>query len=166
MTTRKRLKRLVRQRAAKTGESYTAALRHFRTGNAEEPVMEELRCSFCGKRQSQVDKIVAGPGVWICDECIKLAYEIVAPYSPPWEELHVDDDANAALDRAIRQYLEAKLGRLGAPLLGVDTRFGAAAVQVDVHTAEAGLVRAAGDEIRARLAEIAGRQVHLNVHDP
>ena len=35
-------------------------------------------CSFCGKRQDQVRKLVAGPGVWICDQCVALCVEIVA----------------------------------------------------------------------------------------
>jgi ATP-dependent Clp protease ATP-binding subunit ClpX len=37
----------------------------------------ELKCSFCGKSQDQVKKLVAGPGVYICDECIELCNEIV-----------------------------------------------------------------------------------------
>ena len=35
-------------------------------------------CSFCGKRQDQVRKLVAGPGVWICDQCVALYVEILA----------------------------------------------------------------------------------------
>ena len=31
-----------------------------------------LKCSFCGKSQKQVRKLIAGPGVYICDECIEL----------------------------------------------------------------------------------------------
>ncbi|SIT83464.1 ATP-dependent protease ATP-binding subunit ClpX [Edaphobacillus lindanitolerans] len=38
---------------------------------------ENLNCSFCGKPQEQVRKLVAGPGVYICDECIELCSEIV-----------------------------------------------------------------------------------------
>jgi len=38
----------------------------------------DLACSFCGKSQKQVKKLVAGPGVYICDECIDLCNEIVA----------------------------------------------------------------------------------------
>jgi len=37
----------------------------------------QLKCSFCGKTQDQVRKLVAGPGVYICDECIELCTEIV-----------------------------------------------------------------------------------------
>ncbi|NLY80157.1 MAG: ATP-dependent protease ATP-binding subunit ClpX [Lysinibacillus sp.] len=45
-----------------------------------------LKCSFCGKPQEQVRKLVAGPGVYICDECIELCSEIVV------EELGVDEE--------------------------------------------------------------------------
>lgn len=39
---------------------------------------ERLHCSFCGKEQDSVKRLVAGPGVYICDECIELCNEIVA----------------------------------------------------------------------------------------
>jgi ribosomal protein L37AE/L43A len=35
-------------------------------------------CSFCGKRQDQVRKLIAGPGVWICNECVVMCVEILA----------------------------------------------------------------------------------------
>ncbi|MEZ5176590.1 MAG: ATP-dependent Clp protease ATP-binding subunit ClpX [Acidimicrobiia bacterium] len=38
---------------------------------------ELLKCSFCGKSQKQVKKLIAGPGVYICDECIELCNEII-----------------------------------------------------------------------------------------
>ena len=37
----------------------------------------KIKCSFCGKEQEQVRRIVAGPGVCICDECIELCQEII-----------------------------------------------------------------------------------------
>jgi ATP-dependent Clp protease ATP-binding subunit ClpX len=40
-------------------------------------VNEQLLCSFCGKSQRQVKKLIAGPGVYICDECIDLCNEII-----------------------------------------------------------------------------------------
>jgi ribosomal protein L37AE/L43A len=44
----------------------------------------EFSCSFCGKQQSEVKRIIAGPAVFICDECISLCNEIMAePYVPP-----------------------------------------------------------------------------------
>src|ERR1700729_1174267 len=36
-----------------------------------------LKCSFCGKSQDQVKKLIAGPGVYICDECVDLCNEII-----------------------------------------------------------------------------------------
>ena len=38
---------------------------------------ELLKCSFCGKSQKQVKKLIAGPGVYVCDECIELCNEII-----------------------------------------------------------------------------------------
>ena len=38
---------------------------------------KQLRCSFCGKPQSQVKRLVAGPGVYICDECVEMCMDIV-----------------------------------------------------------------------------------------
>ena len=38
---------------------------------------ELLKCSFCGKSQKQVKKLIAGPGVYICDECIELCNDII-----------------------------------------------------------------------------------------
>ncbi len=48
---------------------------------------ERLKCSFCGKGQEQVRKLVAGPGVYICDECIELCNEIIEEelYNEPEE---------------------------------------------------------------------------------
>ena len=36
-----------------------------------------IRCSFCGKTQEEVERIIAGPGVYICDECIELCAAIM-----------------------------------------------------------------------------------------
>ena len=38
---------------------------------------KQLKCSFCGKNQEQVRRLIAGPGVYICDECIELCSEII-----------------------------------------------------------------------------------------
>ena len=47
-------------------------------GNEDTNKPEVLRCSFCGKTQDEVKKLIAGPGVYICDECIRLCDEIIA----------------------------------------------------------------------------------------
>src|SRR6476620_11468702 len=51
----------------------------------------QLKCSFCGKSQDQVRKLVAGPGVYICDECIELCTEIVEEELGHEEELDMKD---------------------------------------------------------------------------
>lgn len=40
-----------------------------------------LKCSFCAKTQKQVRKLIAGPGVYICDECVELCNEIISEES-------------------------------------------------------------------------------------
>ncbi len=67
---------------------------------------ELLKCSFCGKSQKQVKKLIAGPGVYICDECIDLCNEIIEeelaePAELGFEELPKPRDINAFLDEYI-----------------------------------------------------------------
>ena len=63
-----------------------------------------LKCSFCGKDQEHVNKLIAGPGIYICDECVALCVEIVAAseqgLSWTWRggTSGVPDDAIADLD--------------------------------------------------------------------
>jgi ATP-dependent Clp protease ATP-binding subunit ClpX len=52
---------------------------------------ELLKCSFCGKSQKQVKKLIAGPGVYICDECIDLCNEIIEEELSETAELHFDE---------------------------------------------------------------------------
>ncbi|WCN38520.1 ATP-dependent protease ATP-binding subunit ClpX [Aneurinibacillus uraniidurans] len=51
----------------------------------------QLKCSFCGKSQDQVRKLVAGPGVYICDECIELCTEIVEEELGTEEEIDLKE---------------------------------------------------------------------------
>jgi len=51
---------------------------------------ELLKCSFCGKSQKQVKKLIAGPGVYICDECIDLCNEIIEEEVGERSELRLD----------------------------------------------------------------------------
>jgi ATP-dependent Clp protease ATP-binding subunit ClpX len=51
----------------------------------------QLKCSFCGKSQERVRKLIAGPGVYICDECIALCNEVIQ------EELCKNVDTNHIL---------------------------------------------------------------------
>ena len=50
-----------------------------------------LKCSFCGKSQKQVKKLIAGPGVYICDECIDLCNEIIEEELSETAELKLDE---------------------------------------------------------------------------
>ena len=50
-----------------------------------------LKCSFCGKSQKQVKKLIAGPGVYICDECIDLCNEIIEEELAESGELKFDE---------------------------------------------------------------------------
>jgi len=52
---------------------------------------KQLKCSFCGKAQEQVKRLVAGPGVYICDECIELCSEII---EEEFEEAKADTELN------------------------------------------------------------------------
>ena len=52
---------------------------------------ELLKCSFCGKSQKQVKKLIAGPGVYICDECIDLCNEIIEEELAESSELSLDE---------------------------------------------------------------------------
>src|SRR5438094_764323 len=50
-----------------------------------------LKCSFCGKSQKQVKKLIAGPGVYICDECIDLCNEIIEEELSETTELKLEE---------------------------------------------------------------------------
>jgi ATP-dependent Clp protease ATP-binding subunit ClpX len=50
-----------------------------------------VKCSFCGKSQKQVKKLIAGPGVYICDECIDLCNDIIAEELTDTTELNFED---------------------------------------------------------------------------
>ncbi|HHU79339.1 MAG: ATP-dependent Clp protease ATP-binding subunit ClpX [Caldicoprobacterales bacterium] len=52
---------------------------------------KQLKCSFCGKTQDQVRRLVAGPGVYICDECIDLCQEIIEEEFEDASELELKD---------------------------------------------------------------------------
>ena len=74
---------------------------------------ELLKCSFCGKSQNQVKKLIAGPGVYICDECIDLCNEIIdeelsQPSELGFDELPKPEEINAFLDDYIIGQEQAK----------------------------------------------------------
>ena len=63
----------------------------------------QLKCSFCGKSQEQVRKLVAGPGVYICDECIELCNEIIEEEFSEDIEVEIKD---VPKPKEIRQILD------------------------------------------------------------
>jgi len=82
-----------------------------------------LKCSFCGKSQKQVKKLIAGPGVYICDECIDLCNEIIEEELTEQAELGLTE---LPKPREIFQFLEQYI-------IGQDTAKRALAVAVYNH---------------------------------
>jgi hypothetical protein len=100
----------------------------------------QVRCSFCGKPSTEVAKVIAGPGVYICDECVGLCQDILerekrqSPTSadelPSYESLSEEEKLDL-LPRmaAVGAQSEASLQRLVTELRGRNvtwTRIGAA----------------------------------------
>ena len=75
---------------------------------------QALKCSFCGKSQKQVIKLIAGPGVYICDECIELCVEIIEEEkvekidTSPEEYLPLPKEINQSLNEYIIGQEDAK----------------------------------------------------------
>lgn len=64
---------------------------------------KQLKCSFCGKNQDQVKRLIAGPGVYICDECIDLCSDIIAD---EFEETVEFDSKELPKPQEIKKYLD------------------------------------------------------------
>lgn len=82
-----------------------------------------LKCSFCGKSQKQVKKLIAGPGVYICDECIDLCNEIIEEELADADDVKLDELPKPA---EIREFLEGYV-------IGQDTAKRTLAVAVYNH---------------------------------
>ena len=66
-----------------------------------------LKCSFCGKTQNQVHKLIAGQGVYICDQCIELCSEILEEeFGTNESDFDVDSDINLLKPREIKEFLD------------------------------------------------------------
>ena len=85
-----------------------------------------LKCSFCGKSQKQVKKLIAGPGVYICDECIDLCNEIIEEELAEAGEVKLDElpkpaeihakeiiDVRRRLDEIIAKHTHKDLDTVG-----------------------------------------------------
>ena len=64
---------------------------------------DNLFCSFCGKNQSEVRKLIAGPAVYICDECIQLCSEIIEEES----EKDAKDIEHVMVPKEIKEKLDS-----------------------------------------------------------
>ena len=65
-----------------------------------------IRCSFCGKHQDQVGKIIAGPGAYICNECVHLCMDILDDMPMPEEQLVGDMPDIIPSPKEIKTYLD------------------------------------------------------------
>ncbi len=65
---------------------------------------KQLRCSFCNKTQDQVRKLIAGPGVYICDECIEICSEIIEEEFD--QDIAMDSDINLLKPAEIKSFLD------------------------------------------------------------
>ena len=79
---------------------------------------EQLLCSFCGKSQRQVKKLIAGPGVYICDECIDLCNEIIDEELTAPATLRAREPAEAAGDQRRPERVRRRPGGRQARPLG------------------------------------------------
>ena len=64
---------------------------------------KQLRCSFCNKTQDQVRKLIAGPNVYICDECVDICAEIV---DEDLDDVESDTDINLLKPKEIKEILD------------------------------------------------------------
>ena len=145
-----------------------------------------LKCSFCGKSQTMVKKVIAGPGVYICDECVVLCVEIIAPSQeertglfdcgrPSPSDPDVEPNAlSPDLDREIRRIVDDWLTPIEAETKGtskmersVEVSAVAGVVLVTIRTAFPGTVigrhGATAEDLRSRLVELIGGEVTLTV---
>ena len=108
----------------------------------------EIRCSFCGRPRSQVNRLVSGNGVYICDECIELCNDIIS--SPENEEPEVIDGEPVSLpkpkeiDEVLSQYV-----------IGQDRAKRALAVAVYNHYKRIMFKNSGEDEVEIQKSNIA-----------
>ena len=69
----------------------------------QEKIDRHLRCSFCGKSRDEVRKLIAGPTVYICDECVNLCNDIIAE---DWEEAKEEISSKLKKPADIKHHLD------------------------------------------------------------
>ena len=62
---------------------------------------EELKCSFCDKNQKEIAKLIAGPDVYICNECVELCHDIIIK-----EDIATFKDHGIKSPKALYEYLD------------------------------------------------------------
>lgn len=105
---------------------------------------KQLKCSFCGKNQEQVKRLIAGPGVYICDECIELCSEIIT------EELDVEqevDTTDLPKPRDIKEFLDQYV-------IGQDAAKKSLAVAVYNHYKRINSIRSKNDDVDLQKSNI------------
>lgn len=86
------------------GTGFCAGMEMKMAGKKDEG---KLKCSFCGKTQNQVHKLIAGPGVYICDQCIELCSEIIEEeYNEGDVRYDSDSDINLLRPKEIKEFLD------------------------------------------------------------
>ena len=63
---------------------------------------QQIRCSFCGKRETQVERLIAGPGVYICSDCVSACSELLK------DEIQVDPQGNLRAPENLPTPMEIK----------------------------------------------------------
>ena len=89
-----------------------------------------VRCSFCGKTQEQVDKLIAGPGVYICDECIELCMGIIDENA---EQSHRQQGKKVKLEEKVLPKPQEIKAKLDEYVVGQDAAKKALSVAVYNH---------------------------------
>nr|WP_302598928.1 ATP-dependent Clp protease ATP-binding subunit ClpX [uncultured Cellulosilyticum sp.] len=106
---------------------------------------KQLRCSFCGKTQEQVKRLIAGPNVYICDECIELCSEIIE------EELETSYEESDLMDIPKPQEIKAHLDEY---VIGQDDAKKALAVSVYNHYKRISKAPSKNDDVEIQKSNI------------
>ncbi|HEX9847329.1 MAG TPA: ATP-dependent Clp protease ATP-binding subunit ClpX [Acidimicrobiia bacterium] len=127
---------------------------------------ELLKCSFCGKSQKQVKKLIAGPGVYICDECIDLCNEIIEEEFSTTEEISFTElpkpsEIKAYLDDYVVGQDEAKK-KLSVAVYNHYKRIRTGDIQRDVELQKSNIVLIGPTGVgKTLLAQTLARQLNV-----